>query len=178
MHTSGEPHSVNRGLAEIRTRAGAIVAVLIASACTSGSTMTNAGKPLNDPAEAFVSGELPKDAQDALCAMMGFAEITLVLAAPRIMAKAGRIPSRMELLKVLEDYMAVIADAKKKPQSEDSLPHIAAEPHAIRLRELIATWEPSLDVPDEIRQEARATLRATNTKEPAEGWDNYEGESE
>ena len=177
MHIAGEANTVNVGLAGNHARIGALTAVLIACSCTSGSTMTEASRP-KDPTEAFAQGQLPKRDQDALCAMIGFSEIILVLAAPRVMAKAGRIPSRAELLKTLDSYVLVIADAKSRPESEDSLPHIGVEPNVIRLRSLIEMWEPSKNVPDELKQEARATLQVMNVKEPTEGWDNYEGESE
>ncbi len=48
----------------------------------------------------------------------------------------------------------------------------------VRLRELIAAWEPSKDVPEEIKAAARAALVASNATPAPEGWDNYEGESD
>ncbi|MDI3283451.1 hypothetical protein [Polyangium sp. 15x6] len=122
--------------------------------------------------------DVPKEAQDALCAMVGFAEVTIALAAPRVMAKATRTPSREELLRALDSYIAIIVDAKRRPENDDNRPYIAAEPHVLRLRELIATWEPSKEVPDDIKAAARAALVASNATEPPEGWDNYEGEAD
>ncbi|MDI1432645.1 hypothetical protein [Polyangium sorediatum] len=133
--------------------------------------MTEKDKPTN-----AMHGDMPKEAQDALCAMIGFAEVTIALAAPRVMAKASRIPSREELLRALDSYLAIIVDAKRRPNNEDNRQYIAAEPHVIRLRELIATWEPSKDVPEDIKAAARAALVASNATAPPEGWDNYEGE--
>lgn len=133
--------------------------------------MTDKSKPNN-----ATQGDVPKEAQDALCGMVGFAEVTIALAAPRVMAKASRIPSRAELLRALDGYLAIIADAKRRPENEDNRPYIAGEPYVLRLRELIATWEPSKVVPEDIKAAARAALIASNATEPPEGWDNYKGE--
>ena len=47
-------------------------------------------------------------------------------------------------------------------------------PASLRLREVFETWTSS-ELPGEVEELARALMHAEGIKEPAVGWDNYEG---
>jgi hypothetical protein len=170
MHALGEADTVSQHRSFLQIDIAFILAIVMA-ACAGENTMNKAGK------QADINWEdIPKEGRDALCAMLEFAVVALALAAPRVMAKAPHVPSQAELLRILDSYLSLIADAKRRPNNEDNKPHIAAEPHVVRLRELVAAWQPSKDVPDTIKAAARSALLASDATEPPEGWDYYEGE--
>lgn len=157
----------------MRTASIITLAVTLATACAGSNAMSTKGEHENTGA-----GDIPKEARDELCSFLGFAEITIALAAPRVMAKASRMASRVELVRALDDYLASIARAKLSPPRDENRQSIAGESHVKALRDLVAAWEPSKDVPNAIKLAARAALIASGAAEPPEGWDRYEGETE
>lgn len=115
-------------------------------------------------------------ANDALCAMTGFYGLSVALAAPKMIAKLKRLPSRDEVLEVIDSYIRQIDAAKKAPKTTGNAELIAVEPYVMPLRANLATWTPSHEVPDPIKKQARAALAALVLEVPPEGWDLYEGD--
>lgn len=117
-------------------------------------------------------------ANDALCAMAGFYGLSVALAAPKMIAKLKRCPSRDEMLEVVDRYLKQIESAKKSPKTTGNEELITVEPQVIPLRAMLAAWTPSYDVPDHIKKQARAVLEALGVDVPSDGWDLYEGNSQ
>ncbi|MGK3990459.1 hypothetical protein WMF37_06705 [Sorangium sp. So ce291] len=94
-----------------------------------------------------------------------------ILAARRYREKfLVRVPTREELLDLLDRYLAsVAADPRPHPRYQRTV-----EPTR-QMRALLETWEFSLDVPEPIVKVARAWLAANEIDEPPEGWDDWPG---
>ncbi|WP_437309221.1 hypothetical protein [Sorangium sp. So ce388] len=108
-------------------------------------------------------------------ATAGFANMMAAFAAPRVIAKAKSLPSREEMLRCIDAYLEVVAEAKRSLHGEGNQATLDAEPYAIKLRALFADWTPSTTVSPEIQRNARDVLHALGIPEPPEGWDRFEG---
>ncbi len=98
------------------------------------------------------------------------------LAAPRLFARRKDVPSREVLL---EEADGLIRDAgywavRHKDAAERER-QATLKAHASRVRALLDAWvTPSVDIPLEIREAARAYLTAMGCAMPAEGWDQFD----
>ncbi|WP_437745278.1 hypothetical protein WMF39_09820 [Sorangium sp. So ce1504] len=106
-----------------------------------------------------------------------FANTIAGFAAPRVIAKAKRLPSREEMLRCIDAYLEVVAETKRSPHDEGNQATINSEPYALKLRDLFSAWTPGATVPAAIQKNARAVLDALGIPEPPEGWDRFEGDA-
>jgi hypothetical protein len=102
-------------------------------------------------------------------------DCVLLLCAPRMAHSQKAVPTRAELLAVLDDYLRVLREHRDMFDDTDGPLARKVDPHAQRLRELVATWTPSPDVPADIQLAARAMIDAMGMSPPQGGWDEFEG---
>ena len=106
-----------------------------------------------------------------MMSVMCLLDIMTFLASPRLAARGASLPTREHILEHLDAYLPV---AEEWQREYDGSTRRITTAHARKLREFFSTWTPSVGVPADVVQGARAFL-AEFGMEPDEGWDAFEG---
>ncbi|XXT16158.1 hypothetical protein WME94_38600 [Sorangium sp. So ce429] len=108
--------------------------------------------------------------------VMCLMEVASFCAFPKLRAKATGAPTREHILHHLDAYLPIArkmdAERSRDPYKRKSAGYL----EAVRLRELVSEWTPSLEVPSEIVQESRNFLARLGYPDPRdEIWDTWDG---
>lgn len=103
-------------------------------------------------------------------------ELTLALAAPKVLARAPKIPSQSEVLDSLDDVLDLIAEMRSPPAPDTHLQRMqCVQPYLVELRAACASWEPSHSAPLSLQLLARRAMSlGFGVSEPVEGWDQFD----
>lgn len=103
-------------------------------------------------------------------------ELALVLSAPRLLARAPKLPSQTEILRKLDGVLEFIGRMAPTPDNSVHLRQMRlAQPYLLELREACANWTPARKAPASLQLIARTALTSGfGTTAPPEGWDTFD----